>query len=307
MSEQRAILLTGASGLIGRTVRARLTALGCRVYALSRSDPEAEFYYDERAGTVRLSSTVHIDAVINLGGVNISSGRWSPQRKQAISASRIRLTRVLCQALSALDHPPSVLLSASAVGFYGDTGAKTCDEDSPQGEGFLADVASAWEAETVPAREAGIRTVLLRFGVVLSSQGGMLKELLLPFKLGMGGKLGDGQQWFTWVSLHDVVEAIMFCLQHESVSGPVNVVSGQPVRNIDFTRSLAGALHRPTLNPFLRSSLIQLLFGEMGKTLLLGQSSVLPKVLPAAGFRFQHTDLDEALQYCLNTESAASP
>ena len=289
------ILVTGASGLIGGAIWHRLESRGHRVYSLNRDDSGAPFYYSADSVEMRLDPHIELDAVVNLAGANISARRWSEEYKWLIMDSRVELTRALAVALADSAHKPRVFLSASAIGFYGDTGSETVDESSPRGTDFLADVAGSWEAACQPALDAGIRTVNMRFGVVLSRDGGVLKEMLLPFKLGGGGKLGDGSQYMSWIALSDVISLIELCLRDDDISGPLNFVSGQPVTNAKFTRALGKALRRPAFSPFLRAWLIRLLFGEMGETLLLGSNRVVSRRHEDIGFTPAHSDLKEAL------------
>ena len=289
------VLITGATGLIGSALRERLESQGHRVFALDRSDAEAAFSYSAQKREVRLDPDIELDAVLNLAGANISASRWSDSYKRLIMDSRVELTRALAEALAAAAHKPHVFLSASAIGYYGDTGAETVDESSPRGADFLADVAGNWEAACEPAQAAGIRTVNMRFGVVLSRDGGVLKEMLLPFKLGGGGKLGDGSQYMSWIALSDAISLIELCLRDDNISGPINFVSGQPSTNAEFTRALGKVLRRPAFSPFLRAWLIRLLFGEMGETLLLGSNRVISRRYEEIGFTPVYSDLTEAL------------
>ena len=266
------------------------------MYALDRGDAGAAFRYSAERREVRLDPSVELDAVVNLAGANISARRWSPDYKQLIMDSRTELTKALAKALAASAHRPRVFLSATAIGFYGDTGAETVDESSPRGADFLADVAGNWEAACEPALAAGIRTVNMRFGVVLSRNGGVLKEMLLPFKLGGGGKLGDGSQYLSWIALGDVISLIELCLRDDNISGPINFVSGRPATNAEFTRALGKALKRPSFSPFLRAWLIRLLFGEMGEALLLGSNRVVSRRHGEIGFTPAFPDLADALK-----------
>ncbi len=293
--DQRNILISGATGLIGSALRQCLESQGHRVFALDRGDAGAAFHYSAETREARLDQDIELDAVVNLAGANISAQRWSPDYKRIIMDSRVELTQALVAALAASAHKPRVLLSATAIGFYGDTGAETVDESSPRGTDFLADVADNWEAACQPALDAGIRTVNMRFGVVLSRDGGVLKEMLLPFKLGGGGKLGDGRQFMSWIALSDVISLIDLCLGDNGISGPINFVSGQPVTNAEFTRALGKVLRRPAFSPFLRAWLIRLLFGEMGEVLLLGSNRVVSRRFEEIGFTPAHSDLTEAL------------
>ena len=289
------ILVTGASGLIGSALREHLESQGHRVFALARGDAGAAFHYSEEKREVRLDPNVELDAVVNLAGANISAKRWNDAYKRLILDSRVKLTQALAGALAASAHKPRVFLSASAIGYYGDTGAETVDESSPRGTDFLADVAGNWEAACEPALAAGIRTINMRLGVVLSRDGGVLKEMLPPFKLGGGGKLGDGSQYMSWISLSDAISLIELCLRDDNISGPINFVSGQPSTNAEFTRALGKVLRRPTFSPFLRAWLIRLLFGEMGETLLLGSNRVISRRHGEIGFQPEYSDLTEAL------------
>ena len=289
------VLITGATGLIGGALRKRLESQGHCVFALDRSDAGAAFRYSAQKREVRLDPDIELDAVINLAGANISASRWSDSYKRLIMDSRVELTQALAEAMAASAHKPRVFLSATAIGYYGDTGAETVDESSPRGADFLADVAGNWEAACEPALVAGIRTVNMRFGVVLSRDGGVLKEMLLPFKLGGGGKLGDGSQYMSWIALSDVISLIELCLRDGNISGPVNFVSGQPSTNAEFTRALGKVLRRPAFSPFLRAWLIRLLFGEMGETLLLGSNRVVSRRHEEIGFTPAYSDLTEAL------------
>ena len=289
------ILITGASGLIGGALRKRLGSHGHRVYALDRSDAETSFHYSAERREVRLDPDIELDAVVNLAGANISARRWSIAYKRLIMDSRVDLTQALAEALAARARKPHVFLSASAIGFYGDTGAETVDESSPRGADFLADVAGNWEAACAPALAAGIRTVSMRFGVVFSRDGGALKEMLLPFKLGCGGKLGDGGQYMSWITLGDAISLIEHCLRDDDISGPINFVAGGPTTNAAFTRALGKALNRPTFSPVLRPWLIRLLFGEMGETLLLGSNRVVSRRHEEIGFKPEFSDLGKAL------------
>ena len=290
------ILVTGASGLIGGALKGRLESLGHRVYSLDRADTGAPFHYSADSDELRLDPQIELDAVVNLAGANISARRWSPKYKRLIMDSRVKLTRALANALAASEHRPRVLLSASAIGFYGDTGAETVDESSSRGGDFLADVAVNWEAACEPATEAGIRTVNMRFGVVLSRAGGVLREMLPAFRFGLGGKLGDGSQFMSWVALEDVLRLVELCLGDENISGPVNFVSGQPSTNAEFTRELGKALRRPVVSPLLQAWLIRLLFGEMGSALLLGSNRVVSRRHAEIGFTPSRPNLADALE-----------
>ncbi len=289
--------------MIGGALRRRLESQGHRVHTLVRGDghslpdKDAAFAYSAQSGEIRLDPGIKLDAVVNLAGANIAARRWSPAYKRLIVDSRVRLTQVLALALAAVEHRPAVLLSASAIGFYGDAGGETADESSPRGADFLADVAGDWEAACQPARDAGIRTVKMRFGVVLGREGGMLKNMLPAFRWGVGGKLGGGEQPMSWIALGDALSLIEICLRDESIDGPVNFVSGRPVTNADFTLALGNALRRPTVSPVLQAWLIRLLFGEMGETLMLRGKRVVSRRHGEIGFTPAYADIGQALAH----------
>jgi hypothetical protein len=257
-----------------------------------------EVAWDPARGLAEPARLNGVDAVVHLAGANIAAGRWTPARKAEIRQSRVEGTRSLCEALARLAHPPRVLASASAVGYYGDRGAETLTEDSAAGTGFLADVCRAWEAATQPASRAGIRVVNLRFGMILTPAGGALGKMLLPFKLGAGGRIGSGEQFMSWITLDDAIGAVHHALCEESVRGPVNVAAPAPVSNAEFTRTLARVLRRPALFP-LPAFAARLLFGEMADALLLGSARVVPARLQAAGYGFRLPELEGAIRHLL--------
>ncbi len=248
-------------------------------------------------GRCRLILVSGFDAVIHLAGESIV-GRWTAAKKRRILESRAQGTGHLAEAAAQASPPPRVFISASAVGFYGNRGDEILREDSPSGEGFAAEICRQWEAATQPAAKAGIRTAQMRFGVVMSADGGALPKMLTPFRLGLGGRLGNGRQWWPWVSVRDVVGAIQHVLHHESLSGPVNTVAPNPVTNAEFTRILASVLKRPALFP-MPAFAVRIIFGEMGEELFLGSQRVEPARLAASGYQFQHPDLKNALQEIL--------
>ena len=237
------------------------------------------------------------DAVIHLAGESIV-GRWTAAKKQRILNSRIQGTGHLAEAVAKVSPPPRVFISASAIGFYGNRGDEVLRENSSPGSGFAAEVVRQWEAATQPAASAGIRTVQMRCGVVMSGDGGALPKMLTPFRLGLGGRLGDGHQWWSWVSVKDVVGAIQHTLNTESLSGPVNTVAPNPLTNAEFTRTLASVLKRPAIFP-MPAFAVKLIFGEMGEELFLFSQRVEPAKLVASGYRFQHPDLKNALREIL--------
>ncbi|PID65138.1 MAG: TIGR01777 family protein [Gammaproteobacteria bacterium] len=297
------ILITGASGLIGRALTRELGELGHQVYAMSRRDDMAAFYWQEtqpQHWEIRWDESINIDAVVHLAGESIGSMRWSAAKKQRIYDSRIDTTRALVNHLQHLQTPPQVLLSASAIGFYGEGGESDKDENSAPGDDFLANLAQEWERLANQASVAGIRVLNLRTGLVLSAQGGALATMLPPFKMGVGGRLGSGQQWMSWISLDDMVAALVFLLNHPDAHGPVNLVSPQPIRNIELTKVLAQTLKRPALC-HMPTFAVKALFGEMGELLLLSSIRVRPTRLQALGYTFQDGDFTAALQASLQT------
>ncbi len=231
---------------------------------------------------------------------------WTPAVKARIRDSRVNGTRLLCEALARLSNPPRVLVCASAIGYYGDRGDEVLDEASSPGSGFLPEVCQEWEAATEPARAAGIRVVNLRFGVILSPSGGALAKMLTPFKLGAGGRIGDGRQWMSWIALDDVIDAIAYALNTESLAGPANCVAPQPVTNLEFTKTLGRVLHRPTIFP-MPAVAARIAFGEMADALLLASARVLPKELSAAGYPFRYPQLEGALRHMLGLTIDTSP
>jgi hypothetical protein len=292
------ILISGASGLIGRALTERLRSAGDTVLALVRRQPEAskgEIEWDPDVWVLDSARLLGLDAVVHLAGKPIAS-RWTEDSKKAIRDSRVRGTRMLAEVVSQLPTRPKVFISASAVGFYGSRGDEVLDETSARGQGFLADVCCQWEEAVAAARDAGIRTVQLRTGLVLSRKGGMLARVLQAFKLGAGGVVGTGRQWMSWISLVDATAAIQHAIGTAELSGPVNLTAPQPVAHAEFTRTLGKVLGRPTLVP-LPAFAVKLLFGEMGDELLLTGQKALPRKLLASGFHFAHPDLESALRW----------
>lgn len=289
------ILLSGASGLIGSALRDRLQQNGHSVYQLHRGRNTGSFYWNPEKGQIHLDEKIHLDAVICLNGVNIGEKRWSPDRKRAIIDSRVSCTSLLSNALAKRFDPPDVFISASAIGFYGDTGNQIVDESNPSGRNFLSEIVTQWENAATPAINKGIRTVFIRTGVVLSPNGGALQKMLLPFKLGLGGKIGSGDQYMSWISLEDEIRAIEYLLGNSSISGPVNLTAPNPITNTEFTLALGQALNRPTVFP-MPEFIVKLLFGEMGDLLLLGSNRIKSSILQKSGFTFHHPDINQALQ-----------
>ncbi len=287
------VTITGGRGLIGTALTRALRERGDQVRILSRSPAPGEFRWNPATGDLDLQALEGSSAVIHLAGEAIASGRWSDARKARIRSSRRDGTALVASALGMLTRPPSVLLSASAIGIYGDRGDATLTESSPLGTGFLPTVGAEWEAATAPAAMVGIRTVLLRIGLVLTPEGGILHRLLPPFRLGLGGPIGNGQQWMSWIALPDLVSAAL-CLLDGTLAGAVNLTAPTPVRNAEFTRTLSQALHRPAVIR-VPAFALRLAFGSLADAALLASQRVEPARLIAAGFSFQHPRLDHAL------------
>jgi uncharacterized protein (TIGR01777 family) len=302
MSAER-ILLTGSSGLIGASLIRSLEHKRISTFALHRgkSDGDSEGDVWNPYATVpvtRPEALEGITAAVHLSGSNLAGHRWSSAFKHEISESRITPTRALATVLAGLRSKPEVLVCASAVGIYGNRGDELLTEASSPGTGFLPELCLAWEKAAQPATDAGIRVVYVRFGIVLSTQGGALARMLPIFRAGLGGRLGSGKQWISWVALPDVTRAIEFALQTPSLSGPVNLVAPKPVTNLEFTRVLARVLRRPAVLPAPAMAL-RLAFGEMAGATILASERVLPARLGAAGFEFQYPDLEAGLRAVL--------
>jgi hypothetical protein len=301
------VLVTGAHGLIGSSLIPRLRADGHRVVRLVRTEPEGsdDVGWDPAAGTIDAHGLEGVDAVVHLAGAGIGDKKWTPARKQLILDSRTQGTELLARTLAGLSRPPRVLLSGSAVGYYGDRGAEEVTEDSAPGDDFPARVCTAWEAATAPAEEAGIRVVHLRTGIVLAAHGGALQRMLLPFKLGLGGRIGSGDQYMSWIALDDHVGAMLHLLAADSITGPVNVTAPNPATNAEFTKALGAALHRPTALPTPLLPLKAVFGAELVQHLLVNGQRVLPRVLEQGGYAFAHAQLDDALRAALAARAAA--
>lgn len=295
------ILITGSSGLIGSAASSFLEAGGHTVTRLVRSHPATAgrtVLWDPARGAIDMAGIEGQDAVIHLAGENIGSGRWTAAKKARIRASRIDGTKLLCESLSRLNRPPRIFVSASAIGYYGDRGEETLQEEHLPGATFLSQVCEQWEKATRPAARLGMRVVQLRFGVVLSAAGGALAKMLTPFRLGLGGVLGSGRQYMSWITLDDAVGAIFRALITKTLAGPVNAVSPYPVTNREFTLTLGRVLGRPTVVP-MPAFAARLAFGEMADELLLASARVEPIRLIATGYHFLYPELEPALRHLM--------
>ncbi len=291
------IVITGSSGLIGSALTAAFIANGDEVGRLLRvRSQDRNPYWNLESRIIDLYDFKEPDVVIHLAGDNISEGRWTKAKKSRMVDSRIKSTQLLADYLAQLSCKPKVFISGSAIGFYGHRKEMLLDEAAPQGSGFLADLCSQWEDATSSAVKAGIRVVNIRTGIVLSPSGGALKKMRFPFMLGLGGIVGDGNQYMSWISIQDVVGAIQHLMSNDAIQGPVNLVSPTPVTNRIFTKTLGSVLHRPTVLP-LPAFAARIVFGEMANELLLSSIRVIPKKLTDSGYRFRHSDLKDALQH----------
>jgi hypothetical protein len=299
------VLVSGSSGLIGSTLCRRLAQDGTRVLRLVRREARHadERSWDPDRGELAPAALDGVDALVHLGGESVAGGRWTSERKQRIRDSRLKSTALLADAFRRAAHPPRVFVCASAIGYYGNAARETFTEASPAGAGFLPELCVEWERAAEPARDAGARLVHARIGIVLSRNGGALASLLPIFRLGLGGPVGNGRQWMSWINLHDVVEALGFALLRDELQGPVNLTAPSPATNAEFTRALARVLKRPAFFP-VPAVMIRLLYGEMGARLIVEGNRVLPQRLLEAGFRFEHGTLDGAIRAAL-AESAA--
>lgn len=293
------VAITGASGLVGTALTKSLEADDVTVVAVTRRPKkDDDIVWSPIEGKIDTDAFEGLDVVVHLAGENIAGGRWNSAMKQRIRESRVKGTDLLCRTLAELQSKPKVLVSASAIGYYGDQRPEPVDETAGIGQGFLADVCHAWEDACKPARDAGIRTVNPRIGVVLSKHGGALEKMLFPFKMCAGGIIGNGKQVWSWVSIDDVVGGIRHAIDNESVQGPVNLTAPNASTNAEFTKALGHVLGRPTIVP-LPAFAAKLILGEMADALLLSSSRVLPKKLQDTGYQFRHESLEPALREVL--------
>lgn len=294
------ILIAGSTGFVGNALIPTLKKAGHTVCRLVRPGTVVKggddgFQVVWNPGTGELGgAAVGADAVVNLAGASIADRRWTQKRKEELRSSRVDATRALVTALAKMSARPRVLVSASGIGIYGDRGEDVLTEENQPGNDFLSQLAKEWESEALKAEALGVRVVVARLGMVLAQQGGALPKMMLPFRCFVGGRISSGRQWVSWVALEDVLQALLFALENGNVRGPLNVISPQPVRNAEFTKALASALHRPALFPAPAFAL-RLAVGEMADALLLSSQRVLPRKLEQLGFHFQHPDLNEAL------------
>lgn len=304
--DRRRVAITGASGFVGRAIERFLTTAGYSVVRISRSPPRpgtADVSWAPDRGELDASRLEGLDGVVHLAGESIAR-RWTRGARERILHSRVAGTSLLARTLSSLDSPPPVLVSASAVGYYGDSGDREVTEESAPGPGFLSEVTRAWEDAARPAAESGIRVVHPRFGMVLGEGGGALDRLLPVFRMGIGGKLGDGRQWMSWVALGDVVRALDLLLHDPALSGPVNVVAPQAVTNAVFTATLGRVLHRPAIMT-VPGAVLRMVYGQMADETLLTGQRVSPLRLTSAGFVFRFPDLEGALRAELGARERA--
>ncbi len=299
------VLVTGSTGMIGSAVVPFLTQKGHSITRLVRSKPrpgEAEVGWDPASGNIDKAGLGGMDGVVHLAGENIATGRWTAAKKAQIRDSRVKGTRLLSESLAQHAQPPKVFVCASAMGFYGDRGEEVLREESAPGTGFLAEVCREWEAAAQPAAEKGIRVVPLRTSMVLSPAGGALAKMLTPFKMGVGGRIGTGRQYMSWIALDDLVGVIHFALTNDALRGPVNAAAPNPVTNLEFTKTLGRVLGRPTIFP-MPAIAARLALGEMAQELLLASTRLEPARLRSAGFKFQFPDLEGALRHLLGKTS----
>lgn len=295
------VAITGASGMVGKSLTERLKQSGHQVVSFVRnasSNQNERFQWDPDKGTIDAEGLNGVDAVVNLAGENIAAKRWTPEQKEKIRTSRVKGTTLLARTIAGMSTKPEVLVSASAIGFYGDRGDEMLTENSAPGNGFLADVCKEWEQSTKAAEASGVRIVRARLGVVLSKEGGALQKMLPIFQLGGGGIIGSGKQYMSWVTLDDVVNALIFAIENKSVSGAINIVAPHSVRNSEFTDALGHALHRPVVLP-LPAFAAKIIMGEMADELLLSSARVEPLALEGNKFAFEYPNLAGALLHTL--------
>ena len=292
------ILISGASGLIGKEILNSLAEQGHQIISLQRKSAPTTPYWDIENEIIELGANQKIDVVIHLAGESIAEGRWNQRKKERIKNSRVKGTKLLSEYFSKANYQPKIFISGSAIGFYGNRGDEKLSEESKKGTGFLSDVCYQWEEATTKASQSGIRVANIRFGMVLSSKGGALKKMLLPFKMGLGGIIGNGKQYISWVTINDVVGIINHIIKNKNLKGPINIVSPNPVTNHNFTKTLGKILNRPTFFP-LPAFLAKILLGEMAQELLLSSTKVIPSKLQKSGYIFKNATLKNAFKNML--------
>ena len=296
------VAVTGSSGLIGTSLVSFLSKKDIVVSKILRENPEDDdISWKPEDGDWNSAFTGGVDGIVHLAGESVASGKWTRKKKEKIRNSRIEGTKRLCEHILKLPTPPSVLVCASAIGYYGNRGVEFLNEGSPRGSGFLPDVCLGWEEAAESVSKAGIRVVNVRFGIVLSKDGGALAKMMTPFKIGMGGKIGSGTQYMSWIAMDDVTSAIYHTLITESLKGPVNVTAPNPVTNKEFTTTLGEVLKRPAVVP-IPAFAAKLAFGEMANDLLLASTKVAPKRLSDSGYKFQYPELENALKHVLDVD-----
>lgn len=296
------VLISGASGFVGTHLTELLLEKGYKVIKLTRSltgSSDDQVYWNPAKGEIELESLQDLDAVVHLAGENIV-GRWTDHKKAKIENSRVLGTKLLSESLAKLNKKPKVLISASAIGYYGNRGDEILSEESTPGEGFLADVSLKWENATEAANDAGIRVINLRIGMVLGLDGGALEKMLLPFRIGIGGKIGEGKQYWSWIAIDDLIGIIYYLLRNEDLKGPVNAVAPNPVTNSEFTFALGRVLNRPTILP-LPAFAARVLLGEMADETMLSSARVKPQKLLDSGYKFKYPELQQTLNSILKT------
>jgi uncharacterized protein len=293
------VAITGASGLVGSALIPVLKSMGAQITRMVRAKPKAgELEWHPNQDEISRGQLDGFDTIINLAGENIAGGRWTDDQKRKIRDSRVNGTHLLSEAIARLSPKPRVFICASATGIYGDRDGEVLDEQSESGGGFLAGVCREWEKATEPASKAGVRVVNLRIGPIIAREGGMLAKLLTPFKMGMGGKVGSGKQYISWIAIDDVIQAIKLAIEDASIHGALNIVSPNPVTNEEFTKTLGHVLNRPTALA-MPAFAARLAFGEMADEMLLASQKVIPKKLIGAGFVFQYPELERTLRHLL--------
>jgi uncharacterized protein len=303
----RRVAITGATGLIGNALAASLERDGHRVHRITRSATEVgpdDLIWDPTAGSIDAQKLEGVDAVVHLAGEPIGASRWTDETKRRIRDSRVQGTDLIARTIAGLEAKPTVLVSGSAVGYYGDRGDESLNETSAPGDDFVAEVTQAWESAAAPAAEAGIRVAYARTGVVMAKEGPLIEKVELPFRLGVGGRVGSGEQYVAWIALEDEVRALRFLIEQDDAEGPYNLTAPDPVTNATFTRELGRVLRRPTVMP-IPVAAIRLLYGEMGVSLATASQRVHPTRLLEAGFEFVHPELGSALRVALERSEAA--